>query len=82
MRARVIEGGHNIPKPVIIRRYYSGLSNLFQLYIPVCDYWMIFNNSVSPSVLIADGNSNKNIEVKNEVVFETIKKLARYDKEG
>lgn len=29
VKTRVLEGGHNIPEPIIIRRYYSGLSNLF-----------------------------------------------------
>ena len=31
IRIRVHDGGHNIPEPVIIRRYFSGLSNLFNL---------------------------------------------------
>jgi len=47
VKTRVIEGGHNIPSMVITRRYHSGLSNLFSIYIPICDYWMIFNNSFS-----------------------------------
>lgn len=36
---RVSEGGHNIPKEVIIRRYYSGLKNLFEIFIPIVNYW-------------------------------------------
>lgn len=28
---RVSEGGHNIPQEVIIRRYYAGINNLFQV---------------------------------------------------
>jgi predicted ABC-type ATPase len=31
---RVSLGGHNIPKPDVIRKYYVGLGNLFNLYIP------------------------------------------------
>jgi predicted ABC-type ATPase len=82
VKTRVLEGGHNIPEGVIVRRYFSGLHNLFKLYIPLCDYWMIFNNSVSPSVLIAEGYSDKDIEIKNMSIFDTIKKLSRYDKKG
>jgi predicted ABC-type ATPase len=82
VKTRVLEGGHDIPKAVIIRRYYSGLSNLFNIYIPICDYWMIFNNSVSPSVLIAEGYSDKELDIKIINTFDTIKQLSRYDKKG
>jgi predicted ABC-type ATPase len=80
VKIRVIEGGHDIPIPVIIRRYYAGLKNLFELYIPICDYWMIFNSSLSASELIAEGYSDKDIDKKNIRTFETIKKLSQHDK--
>ena len=79
---RVIEGGHDIPRQVIIRRYFAGLKNLFDLYIRLCDYWMIFNNSVSPSDLIAEGYSSREIDIKNIATFEKIKKLSQHDKKG
>ncbi len=82
VKIRVLEGGHDINRNVIIRRYFSGLTNLFRLYLPICDYWMIFNNSISPSELVAEGYSNKDIVIKNISTFELIKKLSRYDKEG
>jgi predicted ABC-type ATPase len=81
VKTRVLDGGHNIPEPVIIRRYYSGLSNLFNLYLPICDYWMIFDNSVAPSELVAEGYLNGEMEVRNPDSFEKIKKPKRYDKE-
>ena len=31
---RVLNGGHNVPKDVIIRRYEAGLSNFFRVYQP------------------------------------------------
>ena len=80
VHTRVIEGGHNIPEPVIIRRYYSGLINLFNLYLPICDYWMIFDNSISPSELIAEGYPEGDIEIINSSKFETLKSQ-KYDKE-
>jgi predicted ABC-type ATPase len=82
VKIRVIEGGHDIPVQVIMRRYYAGLRNLFNLYIPICDYWMIFNNSASPSVLIAEGYSDRDVDIKNIATFETIKKLSQHDKKG
>ena len=30
---RVREGGHNIPNDVIVRRYFAGIRNLFDIYI-------------------------------------------------
>jgi len=42
--SRVRKGGHNIPVQIIERRYYRGIHNLFILYIPVCDNWLIIDN--------------------------------------
>ena len=64
---------------MIVRRYYSGLRNLFKLYIPICDYWMIFDNSMTPSDLIADGYSDKEIEIKKNSTFELIKRVSEND---
>jgi len=77
---RVLEGGHNIPEPVIIRRFYSGVKNLFNLYLPICDYWMIFDNSITPSEFIAEGYPGGEIELINPSKFETLKSQ-KYDKE-
>ncbi|NLJ83275.1 MAG: zeta toxin [Bacteroidales bacterium] len=76
VKLRVVEGGHNVPQTTITRRYYSGIKNLFHLYMPICDYWMIFDNSKTQSELIAEGYKNKTIDIKNTITYETIKKLA------
>lgn len=34
---RVRQGGHDIPKEAIIKRYYSGIKNLVQHYLPLSD---------------------------------------------
>lgn len=80
VKTRVIEGGHNIPKPIIIRRYYAGLRNLFKLYTPICDYWMVFDNSKLRSELIAEGYYDKEVVIKNNSTFERIKSNAQDDK--
>ena len=80
VKSRVLEGGHNIPHEVINRRYFSGLNNLFKLYIPICDYWMVFNNSKSPSELIAEGYSDKDLDIKNISTFDIVKQLSQNDK--
>jgi len=73
VKARVEEGGHNIPENVVSRRYYSGLKNLFELYMPICDYWMLFNNSTSPSQLIAEGYADNEILIKNTKDYNLLK---------
>jgi predicted ABC-type ATPase len=79
VKIRVSDGGHSIPEPVITRRYYSGLTNLFKLYLPICDYWMIFDNSAAPSNFIAEGYLNGEIAINDTVTFE---KLKNHDKTG
>ena len=41
---RVSKGGHHIPSDVIERRYFRGIYNLYRLYRPVCDEWVLVNN--------------------------------------
>lgn len=52
---RVQEGGHHIPTDTIFRRYRKGLLNLQELFIPVVDYWMIYDSSDTQKVLIEAG---------------------------
>ncbi len=52
---RVSQGGHNIPTDVVLRRYDAGLNNLFGLYMPVVDYWVLYDNSYCPAVKVACG---------------------------
>lgn len=82
VKTRVNEGGHDIPKPVIIRRYYAGLRNLFNLYIPISDYWMIFDNSRLHSDLTAEGYTDKEIDIKNNRNFDIIKGKAQDGQKG
>ena len=37
VKKRVLEGGHNIESQVIERRYYAGIKNLFDIYLPLVD---------------------------------------------
>ncbi len=76
---RVSEGGHNIPYDVILRRYDSGLSNLFNLYMPVCDYWALYDNSICPANKIASGWKKDNITINEPTLYEQFK--SQYNKE-
>ena len=58
VKTRVESGGHNIPEEVIRRRYTAGIRNLFNLYLPICDFCMLVNNSYNNPVLIAEKKNN------------------------
>ncbi len=53
VKTRVKEGGHNIPEDVIERRYLKGIYNLFEIYLPITDSALIFDNSYGIHELIA-----------------------------
>ena len=45
VKVRTNEGGHSIPEEIIVRRYYAGVKNLFDIYLPACDNVMLLDNS-------------------------------------
>ena len=73
VRIRVKEGGHNIPEETIRRRYDLGIKNMFNLYIPVADYWMVIDNSNSPFNILADGHKETE-NIKNKLIWSNLKK--------
>jgi len=57
---RVRHGGHSVSEEIIRRRYARGLENLSQLYIPLADTWVVYDNSGTGSpVLIASGEKKQ-----------------------
>jgi len=58
VKNRVKEGGHNIPTETIIRRYKNGIKNLFEIYMPIVDELMIFDNSNDEPIIIAEKEKN------------------------
>jgi predicted ABC-type ATPase len=49
---RVRQGGHNIPEPVIRRRFYSGWWNFTNAYQAAVDDWAVHDNSGNMPVLV------------------------------
>ena len=69
---RVAEGGHNIPEDVIRRRYYRGIFNLLNLYLPICNKWIVVNNKTIVPELIAKGSSGGENMIQNEYIWDII----------
>lgn len=76
---RVAAGGHDIDRETIVRRYVQGLENLRNIYIPVCNYWLIIDNSDSKRLKVAEGGLSYPIRIYNEKTYNKIMKLSNYE---
>ena len=71
---RVRMGGHNVPEDTIRRRYHAGLLNFFNLYRPLADSWVFYNNSVARPTLIAYSDQEQRLIVTDSIIWHTIVK--------
>ena len=69
---RVANGGHNIPIPVIERRYYAGIHNLFKLFMNEVDVWVLYDNSNNRGERVAFGGKTIPAKVNDKVKFKMI----------
>lgn len=60
---RVASGGHNIPENTIVRRYWQGMQNLRDIYIPRCDSWVLIDNSATDANWIAERKTGEETPV-------------------
>lgn len=72
---RVKAGGHDIPQEVIKRRYYMGLDYLLSYYMPLCDHWILADNTNPPFRVIAQGNKGEEPIIKDAKTFEIIQAI-------
>ena len=77
VKARVEAGGHNIPEETIRRRYKVGIDYFFHDYAPICERWVLADNSQIPFRVIADGSKLDTINIKDRETYEKIRKLAQ-----
>jgi len=75
VKTRVQEGGHNIETEVIKRRYVNGIRNLFNIYLPIVNEAMIFDNSGGKPELIAEKVLESDIDIINNIKFDKLKKF-------
>jgi len=73
VRIRVLEGGHNIENEIIKRRYINGIKNLFNIYIPIVNEILIFDNSEAKHQLIAEKLNQTEINILDSIKFNQIK---------
>ena len=73
VKNRVAAGGHHVNEQTVRRRYRTGIINLFDLYMPICDYWLITDNSLSPMDIIAKGSKNGEKIINNTLIYNKLK---------
>jgi predicted ABC-type ATPase len=73
VKIRVEEGGHNINPEIIQRRYYKGIHNLFDIYLPIIDGALIFDNSAGKHELLAEKKIDGLLTIFNEQTFKLMK---------
>ena len=76
VKARVAAGGHNIPEETIRRRYKVGIGYFFRDYVPLCDRWILADNSKVPFRVIAEGFKNDVISIKDPETYEKIREMS------
>jgi predicted ABC-type ATPase len=76
VKDRVLEGGHDVAEGIIRRRYQKGIENLFKLFIPISDFWMVVDNSENPFKLIAEGEKENKKIVHQSEIWGILKNLA------
>lgn len=78
VETRVREGGHNIPEPVIRRRYDNGLKNFFSIFESIVDEWIFIDNSGEPYEIIAQKDLPNNEIIHNSSKWNEL--LEKYKK--
>jgi predicted ABC-type ATPase len=77
VKARVENGGHNIPEETIRRRYNVGIDYFFHHYAPVCERWILADNSQAPFRVIAEGSKSDVLNIKDEQTYRQILGIAQ-----
>ena len=57
VKIRVAQGGHNVDKSVIKRRFQKGLDNFHNIYKNIADTWIMYDNSGESLQLIDKGEN-------------------------
>ena len=76
---RVKQGGHQVPKESIVRRYYGGIKNLLLYYLPLADEALLIDNSSeekSSKRVIARKNRKRCLDIIDEVIWKRIEEIA------
>jgi predicted ABC-type ATPase len=75
VRERVLKGGHDVPEPVIRRRFSRSMRNFFAEYRALADSWYLFDNTGTMPAVIAFEKERK-LRIMNAKTYQVL--VARY----
>jgi predicted ABC-type ATPase len=77
VKARVLEGGHDVPEAVVRRRFDRSIRNFLLLYRSLGDSWTLFDNSgATPAVIAFEKRGGPRI--MDREIYDSL--IARYRK--
>jgi predicted ABC-type ATPase len=71
IRGRVAEGGHDIPEPIVRRRFDRSIRNFLKRYRQLANSWILFDNSAATPRVIAFQNEH-GLRIIEKQLYETI----------
>jgi predicted ABC-type ATPase len=77
VRERVMRGGHDVPEPVVRRRFDRSIRNFLVHYRRLADSWTLFDNSGATPRLVAF-EKNEEVRIIDDDLFKALVK--RYDR--
>ncbi len=77
VRARVLEGGHDVPDVVVRRRFDRSIRNFLLHYRHLGDSWILFDNSGATPAIVAFEKQGS-LHIMNEELYKLL--VARYGK--
>lgn len=66
VKDRVERGGHTIPSDTILRRYKRSIDNFLNLYIPLADDWILYDNSSTEPTIVAEKKAHQPFSVYDQ----------------
>ncbi len=73
IKDRVESGGHDVPAVDVRRRFRRSIENFLQIYKPLADAWMLFDNSGEKHNLVAQKRDGK-LAVNSQDLYKKITK--------
>jgi len=80
VKQRVESGGHSVPELDICRRYHRSLNNLFNLYLPLADYWRFYDNSFKKPSLVAEKSTTGSVKILHPTLWDTAQSESTLDR--
>lgn len=69
VRERVAQGGHDVPKEDITRRFYRSIANFWRIYKNIVDTWILYSNSGNLFYDVAIGEKEQ-VKICDSSLFE------------